>query len=80
MTDAEERKFLIQAIRLLLNGRIRGSSTVQGRKVRKGQDVIEWEERKDTGVGILVMKMRKGENTRHVLAQLIVTMLWSIPS
>ena len=82
MTDAEERKFLIQAIRLL---RTVGFEDHQLFKVvkyaKEVQEVIEeWEERKDTGVGILVMKMRKGENTRHVLAQLIVTMLWSIPS
>ena len=62
------------------NGRIRGSSIVQGRQVRKGGRKLSRSGRRGkTGVGILVMKMRKGENTRHVLAQLIVTMLWSIP-
>lgn len=82
MTDAEERKFLIQAIRLLRTVRFEDHQLFKVVKYAKEvQEVIEeWEERKDTGVGILVMKMRKGENTRHVLAQLIVTMLWSIPS
>ena len=82
MTDAEERKFLIQAVRLLRTVGYENFKLFTVVKYAKDvQRVIEvWEESKSVGVGMLVMKMRMGENTRHVLAQLIVTMLWSIPS